>query len=645
MAFRPKTLYDAAKFLRNAMIQFNEVALQIGTKFLFEGISFTLHAKDKAGLIGQNGAGKSTLFAMLQGIIHADKGEVQLPKNLRLSTVKQETPALPIPAIEYVLDGDPIYRKQQREITQAEQEGDIEAMGRLYEWMGQTGYYSKPAQAASLLNGLGFSFEEQNKSVAEFSGGWRMRLNLAQALIADSDALLLDEPTNHLDLEAVFFLEDWLKNYPGILLIISHDREFLDNVIKRILWLDQGTIKCFTGNYSEFEVQRATQLMQQQAAFEKHERERAHLQKYIDRFRAQATKATQAQSRIKALERMGEMLPAHQSSPFHFEFPEVSLNTSANLLQLIDADLGYDHKIILHKVQLAIAAGERIGLLGPNGAGKSTLIKALAGSAELINGERKVNLHLRLGYFSQHQLDILVAHESAFWHVRELTPNAAEPTIRKFLGQFDFRGDRIFESIKYFSGGEKARLALALIVWQKPNLLLLDEPTNHLDIEMRQALILALQEYNGAVVVISHDRHLIRATTDELYLVYDGSVKPFDGSIDEYPAWWKAEQKKINAPKESSKKTNTRKDERREAAEQRALKQESAKACQQLEKKLSELHKKLADIEAKLSKAEIYEPQHKTELTQFLKAQSDLKAKIHLIEEDLLVAMAKLEES
>lgn len=624
------------------MIQFTEVALQIGTKFLFEHISFTLHAKDKAGLIGQNGAGKSTLFAMLQGVIHADKGEVQLPKNLRLATVKQETPALEIPAIEYVLDGDPIYREQQREISKAEANEDIDAMGRLYEWMGQTNYYAKPAEAAALLNGLGFSFEEQNKPVAEFSGGWRMRLNLAQALIATSDVLLLDEPTNHLDLEAVLFLEEWLKNYPGILLIISHDREFLDNVVKRILWLDQGTIKCFTGNYSEFEVQRATQLMQQQAAFEKHERQRQHLQSYIDRFRAKATKARQAQSRIKALERLGEMLPAHQSSPFQFEFPEVNLTTRANLLQLIDADLGYDHKIILHKVQLAIAAGERIGLLGPNGAGKSTLIKALAGTADLIAGERKINQHLRLGYFSQHQLDILVENESAFWHIRELTPTAAEPTIRKFLGQFDFCGDRIFEAIKYFSGGEKARLALALIIWQKPNLLLLDEPTNHLDIEMRQALILALQEYNGAVVVISHDRHLIRATTDELYLVYEGKVGPFDGTIDDYPVWWKLQQKQANTPKETAK-TNNRKEARREAAEGRAAKQAHVKACQSLEKKLSDLHQKLATLESKLSQADIYLNENKTELTKFLKEQAELKTKIAKLEEELLEAMSQLE--
>lgn len=623
------------------MIQFTNVALQIGTKFLFTDINFTLHARDKAGLIGQNGAGKSTLFAIIQGKIQADKGDIQLPKNLRLASVKQETPALEMSALEYVLDGDMIYRQQERELRIAEEKEDLDAMGRLHEWMTQTNFYSKPAQAASLLSGLGFSVDEQSKSVAEFSGGWRMRLNLAQALIFDSDILLLDEPTNHLDLEAVLWLEDWLKNYPGILLVISHDREFLDNVVKRILWLENGEIKTYTGNYSEFEIQRATHLMQQQAAFEKHQRERSHLQGYIDRFRAQATKARQAQSRIKALERMGDMLPAHQSSPFHFQFPDVELASKAYLLQLIHADLGYEDKTILHQVEFAITPGERIGLLGPNGAGKSTLIKALSSNETLLKGSRQVSPHLKLGYFSQHQLDILREDQSPFWHIRELTSTAAEPTIRKFLGQFDFCGDRIFETIQYFSGGEKARLALALIVWQKPNLLLLDEPTNHLDIEMRQALILALQEYNGAVVVISHDRHLIRATTDELYLVYNGEVKPFDGTIDDYPAWWKNELKTI-APKSSSNKTNNRKDQRREAAQQREAKQEALKNYQKLEQQLNKTHDQLKEIEAQLVQENIYQPEQKQILNQLLKQQATLKTKIQELEITLLSAMESL---
>lgn len=624
------------------MIQFSEVSLQVGNKSLFDNISFILHAREKAGLIGQNGAGKSTLFGILQGLMQADGGEISLPKNLRLSWVKQETPALPIEALEYVLDGDSVYRQQQREMDAAIEAEDMDALGRIQEWMLQTNFYGKSAEAAALLDGLGFSFEEQNKPVAAFSGGWRMRLNLAQALIADSDVLLLDEPTNHLDLEAVLWLEEWLKNYPGILIIISHDREFLDQVVKVILFLDNKQIKHFAGNYSEFENQKAMHAMQQQAAFEKHQRELAHIQSFIDRFQAQATKARQAQSRIKALEKMGEMLAAHQQSAFQFSFPAVEYTSKAYLLQLIDAELGYEDKTILRNVNFAIGPGERIGLLGPNGAGKSTLIKALSSQATLLKGSREVSPHLNLGYFSQHQLDILRDDQSPFWHIRELTSNAAEPTVRKFLGQFDFQGDRIFEPIQYFSGGEKARLALALIVWQKPNLLLLDEPTNHLDIEMRQALILALQEYEGAVVVISHDRHLIRAVTDELYLIYDGAVKSFPGSIDEYPAWWKAEQAKLNVPKEKVTTIDTRKEKRLKRVEGRTV-QECAKACQKLESELSVLHTKLAQLESDLSEPQLYEVSESAKLKILLTEQSELKRQVNLLEEQLLKVMEALE--
>jgi ATP-binding cassette subfamily F protein 3 len=625
------------------MIQFNKVSLQLGKRSLFTQLNFTLHAKEKVGLIGQNGAGKSTLFALLLGEIQADGGDIQLPKNLQLATVKQETPALAMPALEYVLDGDKVYREQQQKLEEAEAREDMNELMRIHERMEHTGFYSKPALAGSLLHGLGFSAEQQQQSVADFSGGWRMRLNLAQALIADSDVLLLDEPTNHLDLEAVLWLEDWLKNYPGILLIISHDREFLDNVVGHILWLENGEVKRFTGNYSAFESMRAMQLSQQQAAFEKHQRERAHLQKFIDRFRAQATKATQAQSRIKALERMGEMLPAHQASQFHFSFPEVNLASKAYLLLLSEATLGYDDKVILDSVQFGIAPGDRIGLLGPNGAGKSTLIKALAGQGTVLTGERLASQHLKLGYFSQHQLDILDPSQSPFWHIRQLSPKVHELEARKFLGQFDFAGDVVFESIQYFSGGEKARLALALIVWQAPNLLLLDEPTNHLDIEMRQALIMALQEYTGAVVVISHDRHLLRATTDELYLVYDGKVDKFAGSIDDYPKWWKAEQTKLNQQAQRELNPNSRKAQRQEAAAQREARKAYVQTCQKLEKQLSELHSKLAKLETQLADEGVYAPENKNQLTEALRQQAEIKSQANKIEEAWLAAMAELD--
>ncbi len=632
------------------MIQFTHVSLQLGTRFLFQDLNFTLHAHEKVGLIGQNGVGKSTLFAMIQGDIQPDQGDIQLPKNLRLATVKQETPALAMSALDYVLDGDPVYRQQQSELRAAEQTEDIDALGKIHEWMLHTEHYAKPAKAATLLHGLGFRFEDQEKNVAEFSGGWRMRLNLAQALIADSDVLLLDEPTNHLDLEAVLWLEEWLKDYPGILLIISHDREFLDKVVKAIFWLHHEEIKRFTGHYSDFETQRATQLEQQQASFVKHQREREHLQHFINRFKAQATKATQAQSRIKALERMGEMLPAYEESVFQFSFPECVQNVKGVLLSLQHASIGYENHAILKDAEFNLSNGQRIGLLGPNGAGKSTLIKALAGERTLLAGTRAVNPHLSLGYFSQHQLDILREDESPLWHIRHLSPHTPEPDIRKFLGQFDFKGNTIFDPIRHFSGGEKARLALALIVFQKPNVLLLDEPTNHLDIEMRQALILALQDYEGAVVIISHDRHLLRTTTDELFLVYQGKLTQFKGTIDDYPAWWKKEQKKDDertrqTPSPKTDSTSNCKGNRKKATLEHEAHQVRIKHCQQLEKELAGLHLKLALLEDSLSEDTLYHAENKNKLTEIIAEQVDLKSTIQSLETEWLQAMALLEEA
>ena len=616
------------------MIQFNEVSLKLGQTDLFHELSFVLHAQEKIGLIGQNGAGKSTLFNLIRGDIEADSGEIHFPKNLSLSWVRQETPALACSALDYVLDGDTIYRQQEQELIQIEQTEDMDALGRVHEWMIQTDFYSKPSKAAKLLTGLGFSDAEQQKSVAEFSGGWRMRLNLAQALISDSDILLLDEPTNHLDLEAVLWLETWLKTYPGIYIVISHDREFLDQTVKVILHLEDKIIKRYSGNYSRFESILAMQRAEQQAAFEKQQREKAHIQSFVDRFKAQATKARQAQSRIKALERMADISPFHDRSAFQFQFQSLDIPGRANLLQLIDADLGYGEQVILHQVQLAIAAGERIGLLGPNGAGKSTLIKALAGDDLPISGVRQASPHLKLGYFSQHQMDILNDDQSPAWHLRELAPAIAEPALRRFLGQFHFQNERVFEKITYFSGGEKARLALALMVWQKPNLLLMDEPTNHLDMEMREALIIALQDYEGAVVLISHDRHLLRTCVDDLYLVYEGVVKPFPGSIDDYPAWWKSEQdakiqaqKQPKAPKE------------KESKGSKEPKVDYAKICQKLEAELSVKHGHLAHLEARLSESGLYEPSKKEALRLLLDEQSQTKAAVQILEEKLLEAM------
>jgi ATP-binding cassette subfamily F protein 3 len=622
------------------VIQFTNVSLQMGAKVLFENLDFMLHAREKIGLIGQNGAGKSTLFGLIKGEIMPDKGEIQFPKNLRLSSVKQETPALSQSALEYVLDGDPVYRQQEKELQSAEKLEDMDALCKIHDWMLQTDFYSKPAKAGALLHGLGFEFESQQKSVAEFSGGWRMRLNLAQALIADSDILLLDEPTNHLDLEAVLWLEDWLNDYPGILLIISHDRDFLDAIVKGVFWLENKQIKRFAGNYSNFESQRAMHLSQQQSAFVKNQRERAHLESFINRFKAKASKAKQAQSRIKALEKLGELLPAYEKSPFQFSFRENDQPVKDVLLSLSNADLGYGDKVILHRVQFQIPPDARIGLLGPNGAGKSTLIKALAGEAPLLSGDRSKSPHLKLGYFSQHQLDILREGESPLWHMRQLQSNLPEQDARNFLGQFDFKGDVVFESIRHFSGGEKARLALALIVWQKPNLLLLDEPTNHLDIEMRQALIMALQNYENAVVVISHDRHLLRTITDDLYLVYGGQVGPFDGSIDEYPAWWKTQQKKLAQDKKQKSQQKPAKTSSDKASKDDRA--EWVKISQKYEKELAEAHEKLSKLELLLAGSEMYEQKNQSELTRVLKQQKALKIEIQQAEEAWMKVMEKL---
>jgi len=620
------------------MIQFNQVSLQMGTKPLFKGLNFTLCAAEKVGLIGQNGAGKSTLFAMLQGKIAPDKGDILLPKNLRLATVKQDTPALAQLAIEYVLDGDSLYREQQKKLEILEQGEDFEAWGKLHEWMLQTDFYSKPAKAGALMHGLGFKFEEQQKSVAEFSGGWRMRLNLAQALIADSDVLLLDEPTNHLDLEAVVWLESWLAQYPGILMVISHDREFLDQVVKVIFHLENGEIRRFAGNYSQFESQRAMQLKQQQASFAKSQRQREHLESFITRFKAKASKAAQAQSRIKALERLGEALPVYENSPFQFSFRPSGLLSQEVLLALTEASLGYGDRVILSKVDFQIPSDAKIGLLGPNGAGKSTLIKALAGEVPILAGERSKSPRLKLGYFSQHQLEILKLEQSPLWHIRQLTPGATEQEIRNFLGQFNFKGDVVFESIEHFSGGEKARLALALIVWQKPNLLLLDEPTNHLDIEMRQALILAIQQYENAVVMISHDRHLLRTATDVLYRVWNGKLEEFSGSVDDYLAEWAAEQKRLNALQNAARK------EKKSASPQKSNTGEDlAKQAHSLEKEITALQQQLSGLELKLGDAELYEQVNVEKLNTLLAEQKTLKAKLETAEANWLSVLEAIE--
>jgi len=525
------------------MLRIANLVLARGAKRLLDDAGMTVHDGHRIGLVGANGSGKSSLFALLRGELVADAGEVTLPEAWTIAHVRQETPDSAAPAIEFVQDGDAELRAIERDLAAAEaaHEADPhaggEAIAHLHHRFEAIGGYAARSRAATLLSGLGFPADRHRDAVRSFSGGWRMRLNLAQALMCRSDLLLLDEPTNHLDLDAVLWLEDWLARYPGTLLLITHDRDFLDGVVDGIVHIDGQKLRTYGGNYSQFERERASELALQQATYAKQQRQIAHLQSFIDRFRAKATKAKQAQSRIKALERMERIAAAHVDSPFEFTFAPSGL-TARQLVRLEHVTLGYaDAPPVLSGLDWNLLAGERIGLLGPNGAGKSTLLKAIAGRLAPRSGQRLTAQGLRVGYFAQHQVEQLRADESPLWHLARIDPAAREQELRDFLGGFDFRGDMASAPVGRFSGGEKARLTLALLVREKPNLLLLDEPTNHLDIEMREALAEALQDYDGALVVVAHDRHLLRATADALWLVADGRVAPFDGDLDDYRDW------------------------------------------------------------------------------------------------------------
>jgi len=527
------------------MIRLSQVTLQRGTKVLLEGADVSLNPGDKIGLIGPNGSGKTSVFALLRGELHADRGEVDFPARWRVAYVAQETPALERPALEYAIDGDTTLRRLERELAAAEAANDGHLIGELHAALGDAGAYTVRSRAEQLLHGLGFTREQTGEPVASFSGGWRMRLNLAQALMCPSDLLLLDEPTNHLDLDAILWVEDWLKRYAGTLLIVSHDRDFLDGVVNVVVNIDGRKLKRYAGNYSDFETQRAAAVVLASAQYEKQQRERAHLESFINRFRAKASKAKQAQSRMKMLARMEDLAPLHVSAPFSFEFRE-PLKAPDSLLTLEDVDAGYrledgsqerKTRVIVRDVRFTLRGGERYGLLGINGAGKSTLIKTIAGVLEPLAGKAHFNRGLAVGYFAQHQVDMLRHDESPLWHLERALPRAREQELRSFLGMFNFPGDLATGPITNFSGGEKARLALALIVWSRPNLLLLDEPTNHLDLETREALTVALAQFEGTLVLVSHDRHLLRATTDQFLIVADGRLQSFDGDLDDYRDW------------------------------------------------------------------------------------------------------------
>lgn len=630
------------------MIKIESLTLQRGALRLLDHADLTLHPGQKVGLLGTNGAGKSSLFALLRGELTPDGGSCDLPADWRIAHMRQEIENLQRIAVDYVLDGDTQLRATQRRLTEAEQQQDNHSLGMIYAELESLGGFSADSRARTLLAGLGFTPEQCDAPVGDFSGGWRMRLNLAQALMCPSDLLLLDEPTNHLDLDAILWLEDWLKSYRGTLLLISHDRDFLDAVVEHIVHVAEQKLTLYRGGYSQFERTRAERLTQQQAAFEKQQAQREHMQRYIARFRAQATKARQAQSRLKALERMETLSPAHVDSPFSFSFREAD-SQSSPLIDLHQGRLGYGANAILEKVKLQLAPGARIGVLGPNGAGKSTLIKTLAGSLPLLDGELKTGEHLAIGYFAQHQLDSLDPEASPLLHLARIAAGEREQTLRNFLGGFDFRGDRIDQPVRHFSGGEKARLALALIAWQKPNLLLLDEPTNHLDMEMRHALTVALQAFEGAMLLVSHDRALIRDTTDELWLVADGRLQVYEDDLDTYTRWlaqFRQQQNELRHTTGAARPGEDRPDartQRRQAAEHRQRLAPLRKQIDKLEQQMSKVAGELAEIETQLADGELYSSDNRDRLKTLLARQAGSKQQLEELEGRWLEANEELE--
>ncbi len=628
------------------MIVFSSLQIRRGVRVLLDNATATINPGQKVGLVGKNGCGKSTLLSLLKNEISADGGNFTYPGNWQLAWVNQETPALSVPAMDYVIDGDREYRKLEAELNAANERNDGHAIATVHGKLDAIDAWTIRSRASTLLHGLGFSNEQLERPVSDFSGGWRMRLNLAQALICRSDLLLLDEPTNHLDLDAVIWLEKWLKSYQGTLILISHDRDFLDPVVDKIIHIEQESMFEYTGNYSSFERQRAVRLSQQQAMYESQQQRVAHLQSFVDRFKAKASKAKQAQSRIKMLERMEMIAPAHVDNPFHFSFraPESLPNP---LLKMEKVSAGYGDRIILDSIKLNLVPGSRIGLLGRNGAGKSTLIKLLAGELAPVRGDIGLAKGIKLGYFAQHQLEYLRADESPLQHLARLAPQEMEQKLRDYLGGFGFQGDKVTENTGRFSGGEKARLVLALIVWQRPNLLLLDEPTNHLDLDMRQALTEALIEFEGALVVVSHDRHLLRSTTDDLYLVHDSKVESFDGDLEDYQQWLSDVQKQESQPAEGAKdnanSAQARKDQKRRDAELRTQTQPLRKEITRLEKEMEKLNATLEAVEEKLGDSGLYDQSRKAELTECLQIQAKTKSSLEECEMAWLDAQEQLE--
>lgn len=628
------------------MIQLQHLALRRGNKTLFQDATLSIAPGSHVGIIGSNGSGKSSLFALLRGELSSDAGEAIVPTHWVIASVAQETPALNCSALDYTLDGDKELRLFQKQLKEAENQDDGLAIGHLHEELNRIDAWSAEARAGKLLTGLGFTAETMMHPVASFSGGWRMRLNLAQALMCRADLLLLDEPTNHLDLETVLWLEDWLKNYQGTLLLISHDRDFLDSVCQQIVEIAGQRIAVYAGNYSAYEKARAEHLAFHQAAYQKQQRQIAHMQSFIDRFRVKATKARQAQSRIKVLERLERIAPAHIDIPFDFHFDEPAALPNP-LLSLDKISAGYGEHIVLKDVSLSVESGARIGLLGVNGAGKSTLVKLLCGELRPLAGTRHDAQNLNIGYFAQHQLESLRAEENPLWHLRRLAPQEKEQTLRGFLGEFNFHGDDALAAVGPMSGGEKARLALALIVWRKPNLLLLDEPTNHLDLDMRHALTLALQSFSGALLIVSHDRALLESSTDTFWLVADHKVQPFDGDLEDYRRWRLDQLAAGQRALPSDQPDMDRKQKKREEAEQRqrlsAQKKPLLARLKQLEKELDKLNAEKLKLEAFLADEQSYLPESRQALADNSRRQGEVMSALDILELDWLNTQEKLE--
>jgi ATP-binding cassette, subfamily F, member 3 len=617
------------------VIRFSQLTLIRGVKPLLEGAELTLNAGERAGLIGANGSGKSSLFALLRGELHADKGDVDYPRHWRVAHVAQETLALERTALDYVIDGDTELRTVEASLAAAVRADDGSLIGELHGALADADAYTVRSRAGQLLRGLGFSAEQLGWPVSGFSGGWRMRLNLAQALMCRSDLLLLDEPTNHLDLDAILWLEDWLKRYAGTLIVVSHDRDFLDGVVEAIIHIDQRKLKRYSGNYSSFERQRAQSLVLAQAMLEKQARERAHLRSFIDRFKAKATKARQAQSRMKMLARMEELAPLHACAPFSFEFRD-PLRAPDPLLVLEDVEAGYGEKKVLRGINFSLRAGERYGLLGINGAGKSTLIKTIAGTLPALSGRATYGKGVVIGYFAQHQVEMLRNDCSPLWHLMRIAPEVREQELRNYLGSFNFPGDMATGAIEPLSGGEKARLALALIVWQRPNLLLLDEPTNHLDLETREALTVALAQFEGTLVLVSHDRHLLRASTEQFMIVAQETLQPFDGDLEDYREWLFRSKLATPEPKPP-------RPARQAARPGGGARRPLESRIQRLEREMEKLGARKAEIESRLADQASYAQANKEMVKALLADQAYVAKALELAETEWLEKQAQLD--